>query len=131
MPENKLFQGRTPTMDGRIYQLQGQILKNPEYHWTVQKMAEMVELSVPHFQKLFKKETRTSPMAFLQNARLEKAGNLLETTFFRVQQIGKHVGMLHESHFTRDFKKKYGVTPSEYRRQYWEKIQAENQNGQK
>lgn len=118
-------------MDGRIFHLQGQILKKLDYQWTNTEMAEIVELSIPHFQKLFKKELGISPFAFLQNARLEKAGKLLETTFLRVQQIGNDVGMPHDSHFTRDFKKKYGITPTEYRKQYWEKLQTKTASGQK
>lgn len=118
-------------MDGRIFRLQEQLIKTPEYHWTVQEMAELIELSVPHFQKLFKNEIGISPMAWLWERRLEKARELLETTFWQLKQIGNAVGMPHGSHFTRDFKKKYGVAPTEYRKHYWEKVQAENQSGQK
>lgn len=119
----------SPTMDGRIFELQKRLVENLEHQWTIQQMAEIVELSEPHFQKLFKKEVGISPFAFLQNARLEKAREYLETTFWQMKQIGIAVGMPHDSHFTRDFKKKYGVTPTEYRKQFWEKIQTEKQIG--
>lgn len=118
-------------MDGRVFRLQEQILKTLEHHWTVQEMAEVIELSLPHFQKLFKNEVGISPIAWLRERRLEKARDLLETEFWHIQQIGVAVGMPHDSHFTRDFKKKYGVTPTQYRKNYWDKIQAEKQNGQK
>ena len=40
---------------------------------------------------------------------------LLTTTFLSVKEIVRRVGLTDESHFVRDFKRFYGVTPSEYR----------------
>ena len=118
-------------MDGRIFSLQDQIIKKLEHCWTIEEMARKLDLSAPHFQKLYKQKIGVSPVAWLRERRLEKARELLETTFWQMKQIGVAVGMPNDSHFTRDFKKKYGVTPTEYRRQFWEKIQAESKNGQK
>ena len=118
-------------MDGRIFHLKELLLKKPQHHWTVEEMAQIVELSLPHFQKLFKAETGVTPIAYLRNLRLEKAREFLETKFYRLKQIGFEIGIPDASHFTRDFKKRYGVTPTEYRKQYWEKSQAENSNSNK
>ena len=118
-------------MDGRVFRLREQLLKNLQNHWTVSEMAETAGLSLPHFQRLFKTHTGLSPITFLRNLRLEKACELLETTFYRIQQIGLEIGMPDDSHFTRDFKKKYGITPTEYRQQHWNKIQVESENGRK
>lgn len=118
-------------MDGRIFILRERLLKNLAHHWTIEEMAEIVELSSPHFQRLFKSYMDLPPITFLRELRLEKARELLETTFLQMKQIGIAIGMPNDSHFTRDFKKKYGVTPTEYRKQHWEKIQAESANGQK
>jgi AraC-like DNA-binding protein len=41
---------------------------------------------------------------------------LLTTTFLSVKQIVRRVGLTDESHFVRDFKRSYGVTPGEYRK---------------
>ena len=110
-------------MDGRIFQLQEQLIKKLGHRWTVEEMAEIVELSKPHFQRLFKNKVGVSPIAWLRERRLEKACELLESEFLNIQQIGITIGMSDDSHFTRDFKRKYGVTPSEYRKQYWEQVQ--------
>lgn len=118
-------------MDGRIFHLQKQILENPDRDWTIEQMSEIAGLSVPHFQKLFKSNTGKPPIAYLQDLRLEKARELLETTFLQIQEIRTKVGIPHDSHFTRDFKKKYGISPTEYRKLFWEKIQAEEQDGKK
>jgi len=118
-------------MDARIFHLRKQMLEKLQHNWTIEEMSQVVELSVPHFQKLFKAETGIAPIAFLRDLRLEKARKLLETKFYRLKQIGFEVGMPNDSHFTRDFKKKYGVTPTEYRKQYWEKTQTEKTDDKK
>ena len=118
-------------MDGRIFYLKEKLLKNLKYAWNTEEMAEEINLSVPHFLRLFKTETGKSPITFLRNARLKKAEKLLKTSFLQIQEIGFKIGMSTDSHFTRDFKKKYGVTPTEYRKRYWEKIQAKNQTDKK
>lgn len=111
-------------MDGRIFHIKEKLLKNLNNHWTLEKMAREVGLSAPHFQKLFKSNVGLPPMTFLQNLRLEKARELLEDTFLQVQEIRCQVGMSGNSHFTRDFKVKYGMTPTEYRKFHWSKIQV-------
>ncbi len=66
-------------------------------------------------------------MTFLKDLRLEKARELLEdeNNFLQIQEIRIKVGISHDSHFTRDFKEKFGLTPTEYRRRHSEKMQAE------
>lgn len=120
-------------MDRRIFYLTEQLSKKLEYQWTIEEMSEIIKLSVRHFQKLFKSEVKTSPLNYLRDIRLEKARQLLEKTnsFLTVKEIRLAVGILNDSHFTRDFKKKYGVTPTEYRQSYWDKIQPEKQIAQK
>ncbi|MFN0141371.1 MAG: helix-turn-helix domain-containing protein [Pyrinomonadaceae bacterium] len=118
-------------MDGRIFTVVTQINSNLSRKWTADKMAESVGLSVPHFIRLFKEEIKNPPVAYLCEQRLERAKDLLETTFIQIQQICAQVGIPNESHFTRNFKKKYGTTPTEYRRNFYESQQLNSPNGQK
>lgn len=118
-------------MDGRIFHLKNRILNDLKHQWTVEEMADYVELSAPHLQKLFKAQVGMPPIAYLRELRLEKACKQLETTFAKIQQIRASVGMFNDSHFTRDFKTKYGVTPTEYRKCCWKKMQIEEPDGQK
>ncbi len=104
-------------MDKRTEYLHQEMLKNLRHQWKVEDLAESVGLSVRHLQKLHKTETEISLMNWLQDKRLEKAAGLLADTFMTIKEIGYQVGMPHDSHFTRDFKKKFGVTPTAYRQQ--------------
>lgn len=110
-------------VDGRIFHIKERLAANLNHDWTIEEMAGLVELSVPHFQKLFKTNTGTTPMAYLRDLRLTRACECLESSFHQLKQIRVHIGMTDDSHFTRDFKDKFGVTPTDYRKKYWEKIQ--------
>lgn len=48
---------------------------------------------------------------------MQDATTLLVTTFLSIKEIIAQVGFKDESHFVRDFKRIYGVTPTEYRKQ--------------
>lgn len=120
-------------MDVRIFYLTEEMLKNLQRDWKIEELAELSHLSVSHLQKLFKSEIGTSPIAYLRDLRLEKARALLEKEdkYLNINEVGRLVGMPNDSHFTRDFKKKFGATPSEYRKRYWNNVIAERLNGRK
>lgn len=117
-------------MEKRIFHLRTEILSNLRRDWTIAEMAKTVEMPVSHFQKFFKVQTGTSPVAYLHELRLEKAKELLETTFHQIKQIAYETGMSDHSHFTRGFKKRYGATPTEYRRLHSEEMQNKQPDGQ-
>jgi transcriptional regulator GlxA family with amidase domain len=112
-------------MDGRIFHMKKLLGEMPDREWTIAEMADTLGLSPPHFHKLFKHHTGISPGAYLNGLRLDKARAMLENTFAQVKQIGIKVGIRDDSHLTRGFKNKFGVTPTEYRRRHWERVQAE------
>lgn len=88
---------------------------NPSRTFTLGKMAESVNLSPPYFCYLFKSITGVPPAKYLKTLRMQQAATLLTTTFLSVKEIVRRVGLTDESHFVRDFKRLYGVTPSAYR----------------
>jgi AraC-like DNA-binding protein len=49
---------------------------------------------------------------------MQKAKELLENTFLSVKEATVSVGINDESHFVRDFKMNFGLTPSQYRQRY-------------
>ena len=101
------------------------MLSNLQHSPTIEEMARLVNLSESHLQQLFKSVVGMSPIQYLQDLRLEKARELLEDSFLQIREIGFKVGMSDQSHFIHDFKRKYGMTPSEHRRQHWAKTEAD------
>ncbi len=118
-------------MDRRIFALRKQMLSNLQHQPSVEEMAEKVEVTASYLQRLFKAETGMSPINYLRDLRLEKARELLGNSFLRIQQICYEVGIKDQSHFDKYFKEKFGVSPSEYRRQHQEKLEAEEADANK
>ncbi len=112
-------------MDKRIALLKKKILANLQHTPTIEEMAHSVNLSKSHLLQLFKRETGMSPIHYLKHLRWEIARDLLENSFNQVKQIGFEVGVTDQSYFVRQFKKKYGATPSEYRKKFWKNMEAE------
>ncbi|HVF30709.1 MAG TPA: AraC family transcriptional regulator [Pyrinomonadaceae bacterium] len=111
-------------MDGRIFRVTVLLSENPQQGWTIREMATIAGVSTSYFQRLFRTETGITPIAYLREARLRRARELLETTFLLVKEIGMKTGMADESHFTRNFGARYGLTPTDYRRSYWDDMQT-------
>jgi AraC-like DNA-binding protein len=84
---------------------------------TLSELSQSVGLSRSHIFHLFKTESLPPPMQYLKALRMQTACELLLTTDLNIKQIMLEVGIKDESHFVRDFKRAYGVTPTEYRSQ--------------
>jgi transcriptional regulator GlxA family with amidase domain len=103
-------------MDRRIELVISKFKNETATAWDSTKLAELVNLSPSRFRHLFKQETGTTPAQYLKEFRLRKAEKMLRTTFLTVKQVLKQVGLGSNAHFVRDFRKKYGMTPTAYRR---------------
>jgi AraC-like DNA-binding protein len=88
---------------------------DPGRNFTLGKMAQSVNLSAPYFCYLFKTFTGVPPAKYLKSLRMQQAATLLTTTFLSIKEIVRQVGLTDDSHFVRDFKRHFGMTPSEYR----------------
>jgi AraC family transcriptional regulator, arabinose operon regulatory protein len=103
-------------MDRRIELITSKMKKDTTAPWDTPTLAVLVNLSPSRFRHLFKQETGTSPAQYLKDIRLAKAEKMLRTTFLSIKQILKQVGIASNAHFVRDFRRKYGTTPTTYRR---------------
>ena len=101
------------------------MLGDPSRNFTLRKMAQSVNLSAPYFCYLFKTITGVPPAKYLKSLRLQQSATLLTTTFLSVKEIVRRVGLADESHFVRDFKRQYGMTPTEYRNSVLPQMNAE------
>jgi len=103
-------------MDRRIELIISKIKANTAASWDIPTLATLVNLSPSRFRHLFKQETGVTPAQYLKDIRLRKAEKMLRTTFLSIKQILKQVGIASNTHFVRDFRQKYGTTPTAYRR---------------
>jgi len=69
------------------------------------------------------------PIRYLRQLRMERAKDLLESSFLSVKEIAFRVGLNDESHFVRDFKSTYGYSPALYRSQFRNNASENGHNG--
>src|SRR5688572_22107049 len=96
---------------------------------SLSEFAQSVNLSVWRLCHIFKSDVGMPPMRYLRLLRMERAKDLLESSFLSVKEIAFRVGMNDESHFVRDFKSTYGSSPACYRTQFRSNGNAVSQNG--
>lgn len=80
-------------------------------------LARVARLSRSRFCEAFKSELGLSVGRYLKALRIQRAHELLKTTSLSEKEIGIAVGLADQSHFIRDFKRVYDLTPSQYREQ--------------
>jgi len=84
---------------------------------SLDQIAENMYLSPFYLSKIFKSETGDTPIHYLINIRMEKARKLLEDNReSSIQEVAAMVGYDDAYHFSKLFKKRYGVAPSRIRK---------------
>ena len=93
------------------------------------EFAQSVNLSVWRLCHIFKSDVGMPPMRYLRGLRMERAKDLLESSFLSVKEIAYRVGLNDESHFVRDFKATYGSSPALYRLHFRQNGGGESNDG--
>ena len=83
----------------------------------LEKIAAEVGLTQTYFSSLFKKETGMSFVEYLTDTRMKEAMRLLKETSEKIYVVAQKVGYLESGYFSHVFKKKYGMSPIQCRRQ--------------
>lgn len=96
--------------------LLAQIQLNPEENYAFEGYARKFSLSNIYFRQLFKTFIGSPPQQYVIECRLNKAANLLVMTDVHVKEIAFRTGFNSEFYFSRLFKKKFGLSPKEFRR---------------
>ena len=81
------------------------------------KLAELCGVSLRQLQRRFRDEMGISPQAWLSQRRIEVAGEMLLTAQ-SIKEVSHRVGFKQPSHFSREFKRWFGKTPSDFYRTY-------------
>lgn len=85
---------------------------------SVADLAAVAGLSPRQFQRVFKRIFRTGPIEYLARVRVRVAGVRLLESETSLSEIAIDCGFYDQSHFTNQFKRFRGMTPSNYRRTF-------------
>ncbi len=84
---------------------------------SITELANRCNMSEVYFRKLFLKQIGTSPKQYILDVRIEKAKQLLSDGVLKVGAISEKCGFTNQYHFSRIFRQKTGLTPTEYMKQ--------------
>jgi AraC family transcriptional regulator of arabinose operon len=106
-------------MDARIARTLALINRRMRDRLTITDLAEKAGLSPSRFAHVFRREVGVSPGRYLHEVRMQRARALLESSFKTVTEVMEQVGCRDASHFTRDFRRYHGCSPTECRGSIW------------
>lgn len=88
---------------------------------TLKTLATMCFISPSYLSALFKQETGSTLIDYINTQRVNRAAQLLVQNNHTIAAVAEEVGILDVNYFTKIFKKTLGVTPTRYRREHKEK----------
>lgn len=115
--QDELLQEESGKQDELVRRIVQEMEKDCGRAWNLAETAGRHFISVPQLIRRFKAETGQTPYAYLMALRLQTAEMYLKYTGRTVEEIGWQTGFAGTSNFILQFKKRYGVTPAQYRGQ--------------
>jgi len=98
----------------RIQRAMAFMRERSEERLSVERIARHVAMSPSHFAHRFRSVARTSPIQYLKSVRLRRARVILLSEGARPAEVAARVGYASVSHFSRDFKARFGQSPAAY-----------------
>jgi AraC-like DNA-binding protein len=93
------------------------IKKNIDKSIELDDIAGLMGYSSKYMSRLFKQEAGINFNQYRLQLKMERAKEYLENTDHRIKQIAYEIGYENSESFVRIFKKRTGITPSQYRKQ--------------
>ena len=78
-------------------------------------LAEVAGFSVPHFHRVFRAQVGESAINYIRRLRLERAGRKLRMGAVDITEVALAAGYDTHAAFSRAFKQRFGLTPSDFR----------------
>lgn len=111
------LKGYSPTVQKVINHIN---LNVAEPH-TLKSLAALCHISPSYLSALFKQETGTTLIDYINTQRVKRAAHLLESSNRSIAEIAEEMGILDVNYFAKMFKRTFGVTPTHYRREHRKK----------
>lgn len=104
--------------DAEILRVQNWLEQHFDQPLAIDALAQRFGFSPRNFVRRFKEATHTTPLAYLQTLRLERAKHLLESTRMTLDSITFKVGYEDSNSFRRLFQQRVGMQPASYRKKF-------------
>ena len=108
--------GLTPQQREIIHQVHQLLTENLDSRITIEQLSRRFLMNPSTMKELFKAEYGSSIAAHIRQHRMEKASALLLESGDSLAQVARAVGYESQSKFSAEFKKVFGMLPSEFRK---------------
>ena len=106
----------TAHQDEVIMSLQDFIHHQFAHEVSLDDLCKLSGLNTRTLNRRFQRAAGSAPMEYLRNIRLDQARDLLKNTNLSIAEVALQVGYGDADYFSRLFKRRYQLTPSEFRR---------------
>lgn len=106
------------TASPRLQTLLSEVVADPTGDLSVPVLAQRAGMTERTFCRVFQKETGSTPARFVEQARLDRAKALLETSDWPLARVAERSGFGSLDGLYRAFQKRMRVTPGEYRERF-------------
>ena len=96
---------------------QAAISENLDRTLNLQEIAARLKVSREHLSRTFRERTGITPREFAAEERMQYAVRLLRDSFLNCEEIAERAGYSGAVSFSRAFRKRFGYSPAQYRKQ--------------
>jgi YesN/AraC family two-component response regulator len=93
---------------------------------TLAEIAQLVYLSPSYFSRQFKLEMQMTFVEYLTHLRMKQAKQRLRMTDLPIDMVAEECGFRRASYFTTQFHRIQGISPSEYRRRFRDRLSSKS-----
>lgn len=113
----------TEPLSGEMHALRDRIISHlADAEFSLEKTLGQMSISRALVFRKFRATFQMTPARFLVERRLKQARSLLDLPDLSVREVAQQVGYADPFHFSKAFKKEFGRSPREYRRQMVERV---------
>jgi AraC-like DNA-binding protein len=98
----------------RLLYVRNEIIRDLSVPPVIRELAQIAAMSETKLKQLFKQTFGSTIYNYYQQARMEEAAFLLKQGKYSVAEVGYELGFSNLSHFSRLFKKHYGLSPKRF-----------------
>ena len=102
--------------ENELESIRKQIYEDPSAEWNIPLIAQKLNLSVSHFQRLYKQRYGIPCTKDILTSRMEYAKQLLTDSELSAVEVAEKCGYQDYSHFSKAFQKYACVSPAKYRK---------------
>lgn len=98
-----------------IYPALMEIERHPERHISISQLSKICFISESSLRRKFHEYTGTSPLAYRNIIRIQKADELLKSSLYTVELVSNILGFTDSAHFCKTYRRLRGCSPKTHK----------------